>query len=253
MDLGIEWLGWSLDVWAVIVVGTIVASLVRGFTGFGLALIFMGFAAIVAAPIEVVPIATFLDLAAGIHMAPLVWRQMDHKGLMWLGPGALVAAPIGIAVLVVVPEEQMRLAIAVAILVSTVFIWLGWSLRHRPGPKLLLGTGAMAGFMSGAAGIPGPPIILLYLSAPIPVATARATAVGFFVIVDIVSLFLLSSQGLIDQTALLRTAVLVPIVFGGVAVGHFVFGVARPEAVRQVALALLAGLGATGILKVVLS
>ena len=253
MDLGTEWLGWSLGVWAVIVIGTVVAALVRGFTGFGLALIFIGFAAIVAAPVEIVPIATFLDLAASIHMAPLVRRQIDLRGLMWLTPGTLFAAPLGVAVLIIVPEEQMRLAIAVTIVISAILILRGWSLRRAPGPLLLGGTGAMSGFMSGAAGIPGPPIILLYLSAPIPVAVARATTVGFLLIVDTVSLVHMGSQGLIDETVLLRTAVLLPIVFGGVAVGHLLFGVARPEAVKQVALALLVGLGVTGVVKVVLT
>jgi hypothetical protein len=34
--------------------------------------------------------------------------------------------------------------------------------------------------LSGSGGIPGPPIILLHLSSPLPMVTTRATTVAFF-------------------------------------------------------------------------
>lgn len=246
-------LGWDLVIWAVGVAVCLVAGIVRGIVGFGYALIVISGLNVVALPAEVVPLATFLDLAGGINMIPGVWKDVHWKGARWLGLGALLGIPIGITVLVSLNADAMRLGIAIAILVSVVFISRGFAFRKVPGSPLMFLTGGMSGFLSGSGGIPGPPLILLYLSSPLPIVTTRATTVAFFLLVDSVALIGMASQDLVTLETLLRVAVLVPVSFIGIAIGSRLFKIAKPQQVKTAALWLLAVLAIVGIGKVLIS
>ena len=114
-------------------------------------------------------------------------------------------------------------------------------------------TGGLSGFLSGSAGIPGPPLILVYLSSPLPIITTRATTVAFLLLADSVALIYMASQDLVTTEVLLRTAVLAPISFVGIAIGSRLFKIAQPEQVKTAALWLLAVLAIVGIGKVLIS
>jgi uncharacterized membrane protein YfcA len=246
-------LGWDILIWAVAVVVALIAGVVRGVVGFGYALIMISGLNVVAVPVEVVPLATILDLAGGINMAPKVWRDVHWKGARWLGLGALIGIPLGILLLVSLNPDAMRLGISIAILLSVILIARGFAFRRVPGSPLMFATGGMAGFLSGSGGIPGPPLILLYLSSPLPMVTTRATTVAFFLLVDTVALIGMGSQDLLTTETWLRAAVLAPISFIGIAIGSWLFTVARLEHVKTAALWLLAVLAIVGIVKVLVS
>jgi len=246
-------LGWDLLTWVIAVAVALVAGTVRGITGFGYALIVISGLTLVAVPIEVVPLATLLDLLAGIHMIPRVWRDVHWSGARWLGLGALIGIPLGISVLVVLDPDAMRLGISVAILISVVLIAKGVTLRSVPGRSMVFLTGGLSGFLSGSGGIPGPPVILLYLSSPLPIATTRATTVAFFLLVDTVALIGMASQDLVTMDKLLRAAVLLPVTAIGITVGSRLFHIATPTHVKNLSLVLLAALAIAGVTKVLIS
>ncbi len=139
-------LGWDILVWAVAGVVCLIAGVVRGVVGFGFALIVISGLNVVAIPVEVVPLATILDLAGGINMAPKVWRDVHWKGARWLGLGALIGIPLGISLLVSLNPDAMRLGISIAILLSVILIARGFAFRRVPGSPLMFLTGGMAGF-----------------------------------------------------------------------------------------------------------
>lgn len=246
-------LGWDILIWSVGAMVCLIAGIVRGIVGFGFALIVISGLNVVAVPVEVVPLATILDLVGGINMAPKVWRDVHWKGARWLGLGALIGLPLGIMLLVSLNPDAMRMGISVAILISVILIARGFVFRQVPGSPLMFLTGGMAGFLSGSGGIPGPPLILLYLSSPLPMVTTRATTVAFFLLVDTVALIGMGSQDLVTMETWARAAVLVPISVIGIAIGSRLFVVARPAHVKTAALWLLAVLAIVGIGKVLVS
>src|SRR3546814_14739098 len=97
------------------------------------------------------------------------------------------------------------------------------------------------GLLSGAAGIPGPPLILLYLSSPLPVGMLRATAVAVFLAIDAAALVTMAAYGLVTVELLLRCLLLVPLVEVAPRLGHRLYGLADPAAVKRAALASPAG------------
>lgn len=234
--------GWTLEIWVLAAAASLVAGVVRGFTGFGFALILVTAVTVLAPPSEIVPVSLLLDIFAGIRMLPHVHADIDRRGSVLMVLGALPAIPLGALALSALSDDAMRLGIGVAVLVATLAIAAGIGLKRVPGTGLKLVTGATMGLLSGAAGIPGPPVILLYLSSPLPVATLRATAVAVFLVTDLVSVVVMGFYGLITMHLLLHCLVLIPIVEGAVFLGRRLYGRADPGTVKRAALVLLATL-----------
>jgi len=242
-----EFLGWDALIWVAVVAACTVAGVVRGFTGFGFPLIVVTATSLVVAPIEIVPIALLLDILAGVRMLPSVHREVDRKGVTFLVLGAVPAIPVGAWLLASLHPETTRFAIGVIVLIAVIVIARGYRMTRPPGSPLLAGTGVAAGFLSGTMGMPGPPVILLYLSSPLPVATLRATSVAFFLFTDLVSLAAMIWFAIVDETVLWRALVLVPVVEIAVLVGRRLYGVADPAYVKRAALVLLAILAVVAI------
>lgn len=240
-------LDWDLLVWAVAVAATLIGGIIRGFTGFGFALILVSALLFVADPVEVVPLALILDLLAGFTLLPRIFREVHWDGIRLLLIGSLIGVPAGFACLLLIAPEPMKIAIYVGILISVILLIRGFKLASAPSRATLAATGVVSGLMSGASGVPGPPVILVYLSSPLPVATTRATAIAFFIFVDLLAIALALFKGLIDTEMLLRAAILVPVMAAGTSLGHKLFGLARPETVKRAAIILLGVLAIVGI------
>ena len=244
------YIGWDLHVWAVAITATLIGGVIRGFTGFGFALILISALLFVADPVAIVPLTLILDLLAGLSLFARTFRHVHWIGIQHLLIGSAIGVPAGFACLLLVAPEPMKIAIYCGILASVLLIAKGFKRRSVPGNSMLAGTGVAAGFMSGAAGVPGPPVILLYLSSPLPVSTARATAIAFFIFVDIFALGLAAYNDLISGDILLRCAVLFPLMAVGTSTGHWLYGLAQPETVKRAAIILLGLLAIVGIGKV---
>lgn len=245
-------LGWSVEVWALAAAAALVAGVVRGYTGFGFALILVTAGSVLAPPADIVPISVVLDLFAGFRLLPHVRGEVDRRGAALMVLGALPAIPLGAMALAVLDEDAMRLGIGVAVLLATAAIASGVGLKRVPGTGLKLGTGVAMGLLSGSAGIPGPPIILLYLSSPLPVGMLRATAVAVFLAIDLIALATMTAYGLVGAELLLRCLLLAPLVEVAQRLGHRLYGFADPAAVKRAALVLLAALAVVAIARATL-
>lgn len=250
--LGASFLDWETPIWAAVVAACIVAGVVRGFTGFGFPLIVVTATSLIVAPVEIVPIALLLDILAGVRMLPSVRHDVDRRGVSFLVLGAIPAIPLGAWLLSSLDAETMRLAIGAIVLIAVLIIARGFQLARAPGAPLLAGTGVAAGFLSGTMGMPGPPVILLYLSSPLPVATLRATSIAFFLVTDAIALASMVWFDIITETVGWRALVLVPVVELAVLAGRRLYGVADPIYVKRAALGLLVVLALATIGKAVL-
>jgi uncharacterized protein len=219
-----------------------VGGFVRGYSGFGSGMIWAGGLSLVLPPVVVVPAIFLLDLAASAHLVPRVWKDIDWRSLGWLLLGAFVAMPLGLYLLASLPSDVIRAAIAVVVLAATVLLWRGFALRAMPGARVALLAGALSGFLGGAAGIGGPPAILLYFSAPTTVGVSRASLIGYLCGLDVVSVALAGVQGLYTREVGLWTLVLVVPMLLGIVLGNRRFLHADPERFRRFVLLLLAAL-----------
>ena len=74
----------------------LVASFVRGFSGFAGPMIMAPAFSLVLPPVEVIPIVLLLEMIAAALLVPKIWRIADWRSLRWIMPAALIGAPFGV-------------------------------------------------------------------------------------------------------------------------------------------------------------
>src|SRR3954451_24894456 len=87
--------GVSVVTLAALMAVALVASISRGFSGFGSALIFMPLASTFAPPRIVAPLLLVIDLVCAAPFAIDAWKHADRKGSALMAFGALLTVPIG--------------------------------------------------------------------------------------------------------------------------------------------------------------
>jgi len=242
-------LGISIGTWALASLCIFVAAFIRGFTGFGLAVIGVPLLSLFFAPAEIVPSIMILAIIAGLQMIPKIWRSIDWK---LLGPtiaGTAVGTPLGTWLLSGVSANVMRVLIGAAVLTAAFAMQLGFRFSQRPPASVNAGFGLVAGLTGGAAAMPGPSVIFLFLAAPIAHEAGRATLILFFQASAMMSAVSATVGGLLTLHSLILGALLVPAMLVGNFLGDRVFDKASAKAYRRVVVVLLAAVGAVAAIR----
>ena len=225
----------------------LVAGLVRGFSGFGAAMIYLPIAGQVLPPFAVLTTMILCDIVAPLPNVPRAIRDGEPRDVARLMAGLLPALPLGVLVLTLVPAEVFRWAVSLLALGLLACLLSGVRYRGRLTPPLVYGTGGISGFLCGSAGLPGPPAILLYMAADLPAKVIRGNLLVFLVCADIVMLGVIWAFGRLDPNAvLLGLALILPSLLGNL-IGARIF---RPEAeqtYRRVAYAIIAVSALSGL------
>ncbi|QMU57429.1 MAG: hypothetical protein GKR98_03955 [Boseongicola sp.] len=103
---------------------------------------------------------------------------------------------------------------------------LGVRYRGELTRAMIFGTGALGGLFAGAVGLPGPPVIMLYMASTLPAKVVRANLTLYLIVADIILVCVLWLGGLLVLAAV-ATGILmiVPYLFGNW-IGAVMF---RPE------------------------
>ena len=245
--------GYELVTLIIIWIAVFIAGIIRGYSGFGFAMVAVTSMSLVLPPAQVVPIVLILEVFASIRLIPQVWRKIDWYSLRWLLTGSLFAIPAGVYFLATIPAEPMRIFISALVLIAAILLLTGWAWRRMPGRPLILTTGLACGLLNGAAAIGGPPVILFYLSSPAGVAVSRASIIAYFLGIDVISLVVASIQGLTTLETLRLTIMALLPLLGGIHLGSRLFKNINESAFRQHVLILLIILALIGLLKGLLS
>ena len=170
-------------VWLFVTV--IVAGLVRGFAGFGSAMILMPVAATILSPIEAVIFLAASELLGPLPNMPAALRQGTRRDIVLLLSGVLIALPLGLYFLSHMSPEPFGWVVSAVVLTLVALLLTGWRYHGRLNMPLMIGTGALGGFMTGFAGIAGPPVIMLYMASKLPIAIIRANFMLYLMGIDI--------------------------------------------------------------------
>ncbi|WP_375691496.1 TSUP family transporter [Pseudooceanicola sp. LIPI14-2-Ac024] len=231
----------------ILILAYLIAGLVRGFTGFGTALIVMP----VAAALLPLPVAIVLLSVTGVFswpaMLPRAWAAADKRQVGVLALAAVLTAPVGVWLLTVLERDLLRWLVALAAAVTLAALVSGWRYRGRVGWPGLGAIGGAAGVLGGATGLTGPPVILFYLAGPSGAEAVRANTILFLAALEvgiIVNLFL---RDLVTVDAIWLGLLLAMPYLMGVLAGQALFDPARERLFRGLAyavigLAILAGL-----------
>ncbi|MEX0338408.1 MAG: sulfite exporter TauE/SafE family protein [Arenibacterium sp.] len=178
-----------------------VAGLVRGFSGFGSAMIIMPVTTAFVSPVAAITVMALSDLFGVIPSAPGAWRDVNRGDLIRLVVGAMVFMPVGIWFLTSIDAQIFGWIVSIIVFILLAAMMAGWRYRGRLTPSLVFGTGSFGGLMGGAVGLAGPPVIMLYMASTLPARAIRATLMLYLVGMDFLILGYLASFGIIESLA----------------------------------------------------
>jgi uncharacterized protein len=108
-------------------------------------------------------------------------------------------------------------------------------------------TGLVSGLSSTSTGMSGPPLVLFFTVIGLSVQAFRGTSACYFLIIDLVGLPALVSQGLISRTDLVLSLFLAPAAIAGRWAGSWFVPYVTPTSFRRVVLCLLLATGGFAI------
>ena len=167
-----------------------------------------------------------------------MWRE-----LIPIFAGIVILTPFGAILLFKTDPELIRRAMGVLILLFALILISGWVYRGPRGPVSSAAVGALAGGITGAAGVGGPPLALYFLSSPASPEVQRGNTVIAVAMLIVVALASISIAGGFTADTLLRAVILIPVYVIGTWSGAKLFGLAPKAYFRRVALWLLVATG----------
>jgi|APHM01.1.fsa_nt_gi Predicted permeases len=182
------------------------AHIIKGLTGFGPAIVFVSVGSIIHDPIEIIVLASLLDIIGGGYLSFLNPEFFKNKKY-WIPIGSLmvVGAIIGSATLSLVPAAVFEYLLGTAIiLISLWFLFGDADPDDNPEGSQELGAldgivGAFSGFCGGFTGMGGPPLIV-YLGTKFRKTLFRAVIVPIFLMAAIARFSTYGVLGLIDTS-----------------------------------------------------
>lgn len=165
-----------------VAVTAFISGAVRGYSGFGSALIFVPLASSVMDPLTAVPLLLVVDVVTAAPLFPNAWRQADRRAVGIMALGTLAGIPIGTWLLVHSDPITVRWMISGFVLALLLLLVSGWRYSGRPIAAVTVGVGTMSGFLSGLGGVGGPPVIAYWLGGTSPANIIRANFVLFIAV-----------------------------------------------------------------------
>ena len=239
-----ELLGVPIDArLAVVLVAVAIAGLLRGFVGFGAALISVPVFSLVLGPHAAIAINNVMGLPAVFQLLPEAIRRAERPVVLPICLATFLAAPFGTWALVAADPALMTVAISALVLVMVAFLASGWRLRGHIGMGKLIAAGVAGGLVQGVAGVGGPPVVAVALSRPGEASQQRANVLALMTAIALSSFLPLLYYGLFTRQTVVIGLLLIPIYSAATALGARYFALGGQRHYRRAALATLAAIG----------
>ena len=223
------------------------AGVVRGFSGFGTAMIFLPFASSVMSPAWAVTSLVVMEVLSSVPIFRRMAKDAEVGELVRLVVGALVAIPFGVAVLILIDAEVFKYAVSALTFGMLAILLAGVRLKTTVNNSVVYGAGGIGGFMAGAVGLPGPPVILLYLARPLRPAAIRATLFTYLVMADAMIFGVFAVSGILEREPVV-TGLFAAVPFAAaMAIGALIFSPEREKVYRYVAYFIVGASAVMGL------
>lgn len=225
---------------AVLAFATLLGGLVRGFTGFGFAMVFMPLASLVIGPVAALGLIFCIDLPFALPLAARSARNAEWREVLPLLLAATLALPLGISLLIWLDRETMRWIVSGLVLTAVALMSSGWRYHGAPGIPLSLGVGVLSGLFNGMASMGGMPLAVFWLGAQRNDRhRTRSNLQTFFGLSTVISGTILWWNDILTVRAMLMALPLFAIYGAGLWVGTRGFRVASEITFRRIAYLLI--------------
>ena len=241
----------SLSEFLLILFIVFVASIIRGFNGFGFsATCISGFSFILPA-IQIVPIILILEVFISIFMIPYIWNKIDWNFVFKLLVGIAIGSPIGLYLLKYLSPETTHLYVCLIIIFFSILLMRGYINKKINNNQSKIFTGIISGTLNGLTTLGGMPVALFLLITSIQPAVIRGSLAALFFLTDIYAFILSYFGGIVDMTTIYRTLPLIVVLPAGAFIGNKFFIKSKEKLYRKVVFYFLIIISIFGILRII--
>jgi uncharacterized membrane protein YfcA len=165
--------------WFVLTI-SLFGGVVRGYSGFGGALIVIPLAAMAFGPKIAVPMFYLFDLGSATPYGYRSVPKCKWPEVLPMLAGHLVMLPLGIWLLKNLDPTSVRWGMEGVVVLMLALLVSGWRYTGRTNPPLSVAVGSVAGVMGAVAGISGPPIIAYWLGQKDDAKTIRQNIMAYY-------------------------------------------------------------------------
>ncbi|HBI43289.1 MAG TPA: sulfite exporter TauE/SafE family protein [Planctomycetales bacterium] len=199
-----------------------VATLIRSAFGFGEALIAVPLLALLI-PVEVAaPLAVLVSITVAAVIVAQDWRKVHLGSAGWLVLSTLFGIPLGLWLLTAAPETIVKAVLAVVIIGFSVYCLASRDLLELKDDGLAWAFGFVAGFLGGAYGMNGPPLVIYGTLRRWSAEHFRATLQGYFLPASLVGMAGYWLAGLWVPTVTRYYLLSLPVVIAAIFLGRIV-------------------------------
>jgi uncharacterized membrane protein YfcA len=216
------------------------SGLVRGFSGFGSALIYMPLVAAIYEPRIAAVTLLLIDFFASSPFAIRELPNCNWREVLPIFLAAAIAIPFGALALKFVDPTVLRWFIALLVLSLLAVLMSGWRYHRRPRLPITLGVGLFSGFGGGAVQIAGPAVIIYWLGTNNAAVTVRANLMVYFLLTDATLCVAYALQGLFSAEGFALSLLLGIPFLAAMAAGAYIFRGASDLLYRRIAYLIIA-------------
>lgn len=225
---------------ALVALVVFLGGFMRGFAGFGSALVIIPGLALLYEPKAAVVMHVFLDIPTALMLMPAAVRDSDKKVVFPMIAVLLVTMPLGALVLKAIDPNSLKIAIGLLVLAMVGLIATEKSVAALFGPRSAVFAGALGGVIQGAAGVGGPPAVTFLMAQGSEPRVARGNVIAVMSSMILLSILVFSFYGLVTRSVLVIAALCAPLSFFGTLVGAALFRRHGARSFKSVALVFLA-------------
>ena len=242
----------SLLNFSLLILIVFIASIIRGFNGFGFsAICISGFSFILPA-IQIIPIILILEVLISIFMIPYIWNKIDWKFVSQVLIGIVAGSPVGLYLLKTLSPTITHLLVCLIIIFFSLLLMRGYSNKKINNNPIKIFVGLISGSINGLTTLGGMPVALFLLITNIQPAIIRGSLAALFFLTDFYAFILSFFFGIVELTSIYRTLPLIIILPIGVYIGNKFFIKSKEETYRKVVFYFLIIISAIGIIKIMM-
>ena len=220
-----------------------VGGFLRGFVGFGGALVSVPVLSLAFGPHLAVAVASVMTVPSVFQLLPDAIRHSEKPVVVPVGVATFLTTPVGSWLLIAANPGLMKVAISALVVIMVGVLASGWKLHGHIGLPKLITAGVIGGLIQGAAGIGGPPVAAIALSRPGDARSQRGNVLAVMTAIAVSSWLPLAYYGLFTRQAVIIGALLLPIYIVATTLGSRYFALGGHLHYRRAALATLAAVG----------
>ncbi len=197
----------------------LVASTVKGLTGFGFALTSLPLLTIFLAPKTAVPLITVCSVFLDGYTLYEARKNVQYRAIIPLVISGIIGMILGTYFLVSLDSQVIRLAIGIVTVLFTAASMMGIRREINNEKMASIPVGLVSGILGGSMSISGPPIVLFFNNQNIEKTVFRANLIAYFFSLYVATVPAYVFGNLITVDLLGSSAVMVPIMFLGATMG----------------------------------